>query len=267
MSNEKVSIIMPSFNTAALIGYSIRSIIAQTYADWELLISDDGSSDDTVKIAEGFARDDNRIKVFSLEGNNGAGVARNNSIKHATGRYIAFCDSDDMWEPTKLEKQLRFMRENGYSFVFASYYTCTKEGRRTGCIVAPEKVSLNDTKRDDRIGFLTAIYDTEELGKFYMPILRKRQDWAYVLEILKKCRYAYALTEPLAVYRKGRKSISHNKFTLVKYNAKVYETVFGYSTLHAYLYLFFLFIPTYLMKRLRYKVFNIMHKKDIFDNK
>jgi len=258
---------MPSFNTAAVIGDSIESILAQTHRNWELLITDDGSTDNTIEVARKFAATDSRIHVYALEGNKGPGAARNNSIRKATGRYMAFCDSDDMWQPTKLEKQIAFMRDNNYSFVFASYYTCTKEGSLSGCIIAPDKVSLTDTKRDDRIGFLTAVYDTRELGKHYMPTLRKRQDWAYVLEILKKCHYAYALKEPLAVYRKGRGSISHNKFSLIRYNAKVYQTVFGYSALHAYLYLFFLFIPAYLVKRARYKVFNMVHKSDFPGNK
>lgn len=262
--DELVSIIMPTFNAAATVAESIESILRQTYQNWELLISDDGSTDDTIAILDSYAQNDERIQILKLKGNSGAGVARNNSIREAKGRYIAFCDSDDMWMADKLEKQLAFMKINKYQFVFASYYTCNKEGKIQGRIIAPAQVSLVDTKRDDRIGFLTAMYDTKVMGKFYMPALRKRQDWAYVLEILKKCHNAYALKEPLAIYRRGRGSISHNKFTLVKYNAKVYETVFGYSKIHAYLYLWLQFIPRYLLKRIRYKVYDMTHKQFFF---
>lgn len=254
--NELVSIIMPTFNAAATVGESIESILSQTYTNWELLISDDGSTDDTVAIVEAYAHRDSRVTLLRLAGNSGAGVARNNSIRKAKGRYIAFCDSDDMWMPTKLDRQLEFMNENRCQFVFSSYYICNKEGKRQGRIIAPSSVTLNETKRDNRIGFLTAMYDAKALGKFYMPALRKRQDWAYVLEILKKSHSAYALKEPLAIYRKGRGSISHNKFTLITYNAKVYQTVFGYSKLYSYFYLFSLFIPIYICKRLRYSVYN-----------
>lgn len=256
-SDKLVSIIMPTFNSGATVGESVESIMAQTYRNWELLISDDGSTDDTVDIVEAYAQKDERILLFKLDSNSGAGEARNNSIRKAQGRYIAFCDSDDMWMPTKLEKQLEFMQSNNYQFVFASYLTCNKESKVQGRIIAPSKVSLIDTKRDDRIGFLTVIYDTKEIGKFYMPTLRKRQDWAYVLNILKKCRYAYALKEPLAIYRNGRDSLSHNKFTLIRYNIKVYETVFGYSKPHAYLYFFTVFVPMYIYKRICYKICEI----------
>lgn len=253
-----MSVIMPSYNSADFIAASIEGVLNQTYRNIELLITDDGSSDNTIEIVESFQKRDSRVRVFSLQGNSGAGAARNKCIAEAGGRYIAFCDSDDVWEPSKIELQVAFMAENHYPFVFSSYFVMNKNGDRTGMVVAPKHVTLRDTKHDDKIGFLTAVYDTEVVGKLYMPLIRKRQDWAYVLMILQKCGVAYALQQPLASYRKGRGSISHNKFSLVKYNTKVYEIVFGYSKPKAYLYFSFIFLPHYALKRLKLALHNRM---------
>ena len=116
-----VSIITPSYNSAEFISETIESIIAQTYTNWELLITDDCSTDNTSEIVNKYIRKDNRVKFFQLPQNSGAGVARNNSIKEAKGRFLAFCDSDDAWYPNKLEKQLSFMLENEYAFTCTSY--------------------------------------------------------------------------------------------------------------------------------------------------
>lgn len=257
MKEDLVSIIMPAYNSDRYIAASIESIISQTYRNLEILITDDGSTDNTTDIVKKYMENDDRIKLFHSNGNNGAGAARNISLSNSKGRYIAFCDSDDTWLPDKIEKQISFMNESKCCFCFSSYYVCNANGCRTGVVVAPEKVSLIGTKRDDKIGFLTAIYDTSFHGKFFMPIIRKRQDWAYVLQILQKCGYAYGIKEPLACYRRARGSISHNKFKLVKYNAKVYQIVFGYSKIKSYLYLFLLFLPTYFYKVLNNKLVNV----------
>ncbi len=261
-TGELVSVIMPSYNSSRFIAESIESILRQTYTQLELLITDDGSTDNTVEIIQAYIQKDSRIRLFTQKDNMGAGHARNHSIKEARGRYIAFCDSDDTWLPHKLEKQLAFMKENGYCFCFSSYFVGDESGNRTGIVIAPSSVTLSDTKRDDKIGFLTAIYDTSAHGKFYMPTLRKRQDWAYVLLILRKCRKAYSLKEPLACYRRSRGSISSNKLSLLKFNAQVYQTVFGYSTLHSYCYLSGLFLPTYTMKVINNWITNLRYRKN-----
>lgn len=261
MQSGLVSVIMAAYNSSAHIAESIESVLAQTYTELELLITDDCSTDETVEIVKSYAARDGRVHLFQLKENLGAGVARNKSIHEARGRYIAFCDSDDTWLPEKLEKQMEFIRGNGYCFVFSSYYFCNAEGRRTGVFVAPESVSLVDTKRDDKIGFLTALYDTDFYGKFYMPRLRKRQDWAYVLLILQRCGRAYALREPLACYRRQRGSISYNKLSLIRYNASVYHAVFGYSWLKSYAYLFCLFLPTYAVKVVRSRLKNRRYRE------
>ena len=256
MEEALVSVIMPTYNGAKYLAESIESIISQTYKNWELIITDDCSSDGTQDIIRQYAASDARIRAFFFDVNQGSGATRNNCIEEARGRYIAFCDSDDRWLPEKLEKQVTFMQEHNYAFSFASYYTCNEEGTVNGIIIAPEKQTLTNTKHDDKIGFLTAIYDTKHCPKMLMPLQRKRQDWAYVLMIHQKVGNAYALTEPLGIYRLHQNSRSHNKWSLLKYNAAVYQNVFGYGKLHSYVYLITFFLPTYFTKRIRNKINN-----------
>lgn len=251
-----VSIITPSFNCAKYIGSTIRSIQAQTYRNWELLITDDCSTDNSQDIILQYSKIDPRIKLFTLEKNLGAGAARNNSIKESKGRYIAFCDSDDCWYPEKLEKQLRFMSEKNCSMVYSSYMTCNEEGETTGIVVCRNKETLSSLKKDDKIGCLTVIYDTTKVGKVFMPIIRKRQDWAMKLKVLQICRLAYGIKEPLAYYRLRENSISRNKFSLIKYNIAVYHEVFGWNKLRSFSFFMFTFIPSYLFKRLGLKYIN-----------
>lgn len=244
---------MPTFNAGRFLSDSIESVLNQTHQDLELLISDDGSTDPlTLQTLRKFTEKDPRVKVAYLEGNNGPGVARNNSIRLAKGRYIAFCDSDDRWFPTKLEEQISFMEKKKCALSCTSYVVCDFEDREMGIVIAPECITLEMMKRDNKIGCLTAIYDTKLLGgKFYMPELRKRQDWALFLTILIKSQPAYAITKPLAYYRRHNNSVSSNKLSLVRYNIKVYETVLHYSKLKSYFYFFFLFLPTYYAKILK----------------
>lgn len=252
-----VSIITPSYNCAQFIGETIESIIAQTYTDWELLITDDCSTDNSREIIERYANTDKRIKLYRLEHNSGAGVARNTSIDNASGGYIAFCDSDDRWYPDKLEKQLAFMARHNCSFSYTSYMTCDESGDTTGIVVCPKKVTYRSTQRDDKIGCLTAIYDVEKVGKVYMPDLRKRQDWALKLKILAKSRIALGLKEPLAVYRQRAQSLSRKKVDLIKYNLAVYRYVLGWNALRSYLFFYSVFLPSYFVKRLFLKMINM----------
>jgi glycosyltransferase involved in cell wall biosynthesis len=262
MIEDKVSVIMPSYNTGKMICESIESVLSQTHTNIELLISDDHSSDtETIDILKAYTQKDPRVKVFFLEKNGGAGVARNNSIQHATGRFIAFCDSDDRWVPEKLEKQLAFMKEKDCCLSFTSYLTSTYHGTINGIVIAPKTLTLSQEKRDNKIGCLTAIYDTTKYGKFYMPTIRKRQDWALFLTILKKCHKAYALQEPLAIYRTVPGSISANKWSLIKYEMLTWRVTFGDSKLHALLFFIFCFLPTYTWKKIGIKYNNWKYKK------
>lgn len=251
-----VSIITPSYNCSKFISTTIASIQAQTYTNWELLITDDCSTDNSREIIENFSRNDSRIKLFTLQKNSGAGIARNESIKNSSGRYIAFCDSDDFWTAEKLEKQLFFMKENGIDLSFSSYLTCDENGNNIGIIVCPKKVSYKSIQKDDKIGCLTLIYDTRNVGKVYLPDLRKRQDWAMKLKILEKCKYGFGIKEPLATYRLSQNSLSSNKKQLIKYNIAVYTDVLKWSKLRAYLFFTFVFIPNYFAKKYLQKIVN-----------
>lgn len=263
MQEELVSIVMATYNSGIYLSESIESVLKQTYPHWELLITDDCSNDavalDTLAHYEQL---DPRIHVFHFDTNKGPGAARNNSIEHAQGRFIAFCDSDDRWMPDKLEKQVAFMLAKGAILSFTPYYTCRYEGAISGYVDAPSKLTLTDLKHDNKIGCLTAMYDTSRFGKFYMPTIRKRQDWAFFLTILKECKEAYGLGEPLAIYRKTPGSVSRRKVPLLKYNAEIYRIVFGYSKCKAYLYLFFIFLPNYFFKVLRNRLMS-HHMKGI----
>lgn len=256
LNNDLVSIITPCYNSSDFIAETIESIMAQTYTNWELLITEDCSKDNTLEIARSYADKDARIKVFQLEKNSGGGVARNNSIEHAQGRYIAFCDSDDRWHPEKLERQIGFMQKNNYGFSYTSYMTCDEDGEIKGIVIAPRKITFSSNKRDNKIGCLTAIYDTEKVGKVFLPIIRKRQDWGLMMRILKKCNIAYGMKEPLASYRLREGSISHGKMDLIKYNIGVYQDVLGWSRLRAVLFFLFVFLPSHIKKKLEISLYN-----------
>ena len=265
MAQELVSVIMPSFNSGKHLTDSIDSILNQTYHDIELLITDDHSDDqETLNMLSKYAQQDERVDVVFLDSNHGPGYARNKSIERARGRYIAFCDSDDRWMPEKLERQIAFMQEKQCALCYTSYITCDAENRETGIVIAPRSLTFNQLKRDNKIGCLTAVYDTQLLGKkYYMPAIRKRQDWGMFLSILKDCGKAYGIQEPLAYYKRLKGSVSRNKLGLIKYNILIYQKVLGYSKLKSFLYFYGLFSPTHAIKVIKCKIdsFIYLHKK------
>ncbi len=252
-----VSVIMSTWNSSRYVAESIESILAQTYKNWELIITDDCSIDNTRDILKEYAAKDPRIKVQFNETNGGAGVSRDKSISSATGRYIAFCDSDDRWVKDKLEKQLKFMKEKDVALCFAPYYTCDENSEYLGYVSAPQRVTLFDMMCDNKMGFLTCTYDTRPLGKHPMPKQRKRQDHALLLNLLKICHYAYSVPEPLGHYRLHTDNMSGNKIGLIKYNAQTYTEVFGWPKPLSYTFLFTFFMPTYFYKRLKNLLINI----------
>lgn len=256
-----VSIITPAYNSASFISETIESIMAQTYTNWELLITDDSSTDRTREVVEEYARKDNRIHYFRLAENEGPGAARNNSIEAAKGRFIAFCDSDDRWEPTKLEEQLKFMTDNGYHFTYTSYRECSSTGTINGYVECPVKIKRFNIIQDDCIGCLTAIYDTEKTGKCYMPLIRRRQDWCLWIDIIAKYGPAYGLRKPLSIYRQRNLSVSSNKIKLLKYNFNVYHKYLGYNGLKSGFILTALFLPHYFYKKIRQKIEFQLKKK------
>lgn len=254
--NTLVSIITPTYNCARFIGSTIESVLNQTYQDWELLITDDCSTDDTVDIVSHYVQSDSRIRLFKLDKNSGAGAARNNSIKEAKGKYLAFLDSDDRWLPTKLEKEISFMNEKHSSVVYSSYLTCEEDGKPKGIIVCRSHETAFSVRCDDRMGALTFMYDMEKLGKIYMPTIRRRQDWCYKMLVLNKARHAYGIKEPLAIYRLVGNSLSSHKINLIKYNIQSYRITLGWSWLRSILFFVFVFTPKYNFKKLEHKFIN-----------
>ena len=263
MNQELVSVIMPSYNAGKYLSGSIESILNQTYRNLELLITDDGSSEqETLQILKHYSDVDSRVKVEYLHENLGSGHSRNEAIRRAQGRYIAFCDCDDRWMPDKLERQIAYMTEKDCALCSSSYLICDENDRLTGINRSPKVVTFGMEKRDNKIGCLTAIYDTKRLGrKFFMPHIRKRQDWGLFLSILRECHVGYAITEPLAYYRNRQQSLSSRKFSLVKYNIRIYHDILGYSWLKSVLYFLFLFLPTYGIKVLKRNIdsFKLFH--------
>jgi len=269
LDDRLVSVIMPTYNAGRFLAASIESVLAQTYSNLELVITDDGSTDEqTLETLRVYKEKDSRVRVYYNKENMGAGPSRNFSTRQARGRYIAFCDSDDRWMPDKLEKQLAFMQERHCRLTYASYILCDDDDREKGIFIAPQRITYAGMLRDDKIGCLTAIYDAKALGrKFYMPALRKRQDWALFVMILRQCRVAYGLKEPLAYYRLRSNSISRNKWALIRYNANVYREVLGYSRFRAYAFLFTFFLPTYALKIIKRKYDSVKYLRGIGSSK
>ena len=233
-----VSIITPTYNSGRYISETIQSIQAQTYTIWELLITDDCSDDQTVDIIMSFQKNDPRIKLFSLEINSGPGPSRNNSIRMAKGKYIAFLDSDDKWSEFKLEKQISFMQKKNYIFTFTNYFKIDSQGTIIKSENNPPlKVNYTDCLLGNRIGCLTVVLDVSKLGKIYMEDLPRRQDYLLWLKILKKIDYAYSINEKLAFYRVHNKSISSKKMRLVLDHWHIYRSLENHSTLRSIWYL------------------------------
>ncbi|EAW28602.1 teichuronic acid biosynthesis [Alteromonadales bacterium TW-7] len=218
-----VSVIMPAYNAERHIAESIGSVISQTYNNWELLITDDRSNDATQQIINEYAINDSRIKLFINEQNGGAGVARNNSIKQANGRFIAFLDADDQWLPEKLTTQISFMLKNNYAFTFTAYQKLESETLK-GTVTPPQFTTYNKLLGSNVIGCLTAVYDSKELGKHYMPLIRKRQDMGLWLNILKQTPKAYSIPDILALYRVDS-GMTQNKFKILKWQWHLYREV------------------------------------------
>lgn len=232
--HKLVSVITPTFNCGAYILETIRSVQAQTFDNWEMIIVDDCSTDDTKEIVGQACEKDPRIKYVRLKTNSGAAVARTEAMKLAKGNYMAFLDSDDLWKPEKLEKQLAFMEENRYPFTATAYEKIDESGRKLNKIVnVIDRTSYNRLLLDCPIGNSTVMYDVDKMGKFEVPNIKKRNDDALWLKMLKQEKYIYCLHEVLMEYRVRSNSISSNKLSLVKYHWKLYREIEHLSVLRS----------------------------------
>ncbi|MCU5356704.1 glycosyltransferase family 2 protein [Bacillus cereus] len=221
-----ISIVIPSYNASSFIKETIQSVQSQTYTNWEMIIIDDVSKDNTRELIKEEIKKDGRIQLIELQENGGAAIARNIGINNAKGKYVAFLDSDDLWLPEKLEKQLEFMQNNDIAFSFTSYQIMNQDGTLTDKVVhVPEKINYNGLLKNTIIGCLTVMLDIEKLGRVQMPNIRTRQDTATWLKILRQGHYAYGLDEVLSKYRKVENSISSKKFKMAKMNWKLYREI------------------------------------------
>lgn len=212
-----VSIITPNYNCGRFIAQTIESVLAQTHTEWEMLIVDDCSTDDSVQVAERYAANDARIRVIKNETNCGAAVSRNKAIELARGEFIAFLDSDDLWLPQKLEKQIAFMREHGCDFSFTEYEHIDEDGNSLHIIAnVTRRLSYRKIMFHCWPGCLTVMYNQNVTGKVYAEDIKKDNDHALFLRVLKKCRNAMGMKELLARYRIRKGSISRNKLKMMK---------------------------------------------------
>jgi teichuronic acid biosynthesis glycosyltransferase TuaG len=209
---DLVSIITPVYNAESTLKNTFDCVISQTYKEWELILVNDASFDQSKAIAQDYLKKDKRIKWIDLAQNSGAAKARNFAIDQARGQYIAFLDSDDTWDSTKLEKQLKFMRDNVYAFSFTAYRTT-----RGRIIKAPSVLSYKELLTNNQIGCLTVIVDRRSTGDFFMPDYRNGQDHLTWLMLMKRGIKAYGLNEVLATYTEGNtRSLSGNKLKAAK---------------------------------------------------
>lgn len=220
--NELVSVIMPSYNTANFIEESINSVLNQTHQNFELIIVDDCSTDNTDEIIAGIK--DERIKYIKNEKNSGAAVSRNRALREAKGKWIAFLDSDDVWLPEKLEKQIAFMKKNGYKFSYTEYEEIDEESNLTGVqVTGPKKITKAGMYNYCWPGCLTVMYDADAVGLIQIANLKKNNDYAMWLKAIDKVD-CYLFPEKLAKYRIRRGSISrHSKLKLIKHHYLLYK--------------------------------------------
>ena len=230
--NKLVSIITPSFNSARFIEECIDSVLSQTYDNWELLIVDDCSTDNSCELIEKY--NDKRIDLIGLEKNVGAAEVRNIAIRKAKGKYIAFLDSDDIWGSTKLEDQIYFMQEKDIAFSFSNYQPISEDGNKLFSVIKASKfMTYSSYLKNTIIGCLTVVIDRDKTGNFEMPEIRSSHDMALWLLIMKRGFKAYGLDKNLAKYRLVSTSNTASKFKAAMDVWKVYRTIerlsFSYS--------------------------------------
>ena len=226
MEKGLVSIITPTYNCGRFIAETIETVLGQTYRNFEMIIVDDCSTDDTQQVVDAYSEKDARIKYYCLEQNSGAAVARTKAMELANGEYMAFLDSDDLWTSDKLEKQLRFMQENDYAFTCTDYEQIDEQGESLNRVIKTiKKVDYNRLLLDCPVGNSTVMYSVEKMGKFEVPNIRKRNDDALWLQMLKKEKYIYGMSETLMKYRIRKNSISGNKFKVIKYHWILYREI------------------------------------------
>ena len=236
IEKEKVSIIVPMYNAEKFIGKTIESVLAQTYQNWEMLIMNDVSTDNSLAIVSMYAKKDERIKIVNTEKNVGVVKGRNFLIDLASGKYIAFLDADDYWHNEKLEKQIKFMKEKNASISCTEYTRVKENEEKINDVIIKEEISYNDMLKNNYLGCLTVMYDAEKIGKRYFKELEKNEDYVLWLEIVKDVNTIYGLKENLAYYRVLDNSRSSNKVKTAKVRWEIYRKIEKLSLLKSIYY-------------------------------
>lgn len=236
MEENKVSIIIPVYNAEKFIGKTIESVLNQTYKNWEMLIFNDKSKDNSLKIIKKYSEKDERIKVVDSKENVGVVAARNKLIEIATGEFIAFLDADDYWKQNKLEKQIKFMRKNNASISCTEYTRVTEDEKEINDIIIKEIITYEDMLKNNYLGCLTVVYNANKLGKRYFKERKKNEDYVLWLEIVKETKIIFGLKENLAFYRVLNNSRSSNKIKVAKDRWEVYRKIERLSLLKSIYY-------------------------------
>lgn len=232
ISDSLISIIIPAYKAATFIGEAIRSVQAQDYQNWEMLIVDDGSPDNTAEVVANFAETDLRVKLIQQK-NSGPAMARQRALEAAHGRYITFLDADDYWLPGKLSRQLAFMREHQAAVSFTRFRRISADGRKQGHLVAiPERLTYRQLLRNTAIATSTAMVDRRLTGPFAMK-KTYYDDYALWLDLLKRGFVAHGLQEDLMRYRVVGKSVSRNKGKSARMVWRTYREVEGLGAPYA----------------------------------
>ncbi|MCL2853636.1 MAG: glycosyltransferase [Defluviitaleaceae bacterium] len=222
-----VSVIMPAFNAEATIAEGLDSVLAQTFEDWELIVVDDASTDNTAEAARSYAAKDSRVKLLASETNQGVAAARNQGIQAAGGEYLAFLDSDDLWRKEKLEKQVRLMEEQGAVISFTGTAYMNSAGKMSKYVLrAVENFGYDDLLRRNIMSCSSVMVRRDSMVPF--PQGYMHEDMAAWLLILKRCGQAYGLDEPLLIYRMGEATKSSNRIKSARMNLGTYREV-GYG--------------------------------------
>lgn len=249
MINNKeplVSVVTPVYNIETVLEETIKSVLEQTYSNWELILIDDKSSDASSEIIKKWEKQDDRIKGLFLKENKGAGIARNYGINASRGPIIAFLDSDDLWLPRKLEVQIDYLSQNPeVDFIYSWYRVINEKGNQLATFVTPDKVNFDLLKFNNYILTSTVVYRKNSFKDLSFASMRKRQDWVFFLDLLKGTEYAYAIPQVTVLYRKMPNTLSSNRFKLIKPNFLFFRSYLYNGNSFKALIHFLIFLPFY----------------------
>lgn len=237
--SDKVSIVMPLYNSENTIAKTIESVLAQTYSNWEINIVDDCSTDKSADIVKAYAKKDKRIKYYRLSENSGAAIARNTSINFADGKYLAFLDSDDLWFKDKLKMQVDFMQYENVGFSFTEYSMVNEHGELIKeRVKSPAKISFKGLLSGSPIMCSSVMLDIEKFSQIVMPDIKSGQDYATWALLLKETDYAHNVGKVLAVYLKQKSSLSSKKVNALKRTWRINRKLLHVGFFSCLMYIF-----------------------------